>query len=862
MSAIFTWLQSLPVEAYYGGAAAAVVLLGVLVWRLRHRLVFRSRLLAAAADGNAAEFRSRYSARTIRRHSRLIEKTARRHGPQIVRVSGADELWIERVQKRASRRDVRRLLDLSPDTGLFACFLAVLERPSLRRMLFEWLDEQDDLLSMRRIALAGRGEQFSGEQALSLFRDRIDEIREMMGDSEWAPRYFASKIILYDGSDRSKRILWDAFRDGHPLVRSAVAAEFRTDDSDRLYGELNRLYLHDPVFEVRKSARERINAEFADRFRIQREDLSAVEARHVLGLLEPGNSEDENLAIVYLQSDSAELRLPAALFLQRTGALERYLREADLGDSEAMERTFSLLRNAAAVDVSGFLSAAESSNNVGTLALACRVLSEAGDTASIARVLDRVCRLVHDTAALLDVYDAALTMVELRGTEPGFRRLRDEFLVQKTNSVKAPRICSHVPERASHVFLTPLFEALVDERVPSYEELRDALRRIGGQLLVPRLIHTIEQPRSSRTRVPRSRALRLLAELGRPGTSRYILENLWTLAPDEAVEVTQALVEHDGEHVNEDIAALLATDDARVRAYVIRAVPATGKKDLAKQVRGALDDADPDVRIAAIWTLLELGDTRSFNQAASQLRDPVERVRIEAARALGAHGSTKTVQEFSAVLADENEVDSVKCAAIEGLGASPEIDAVEILVDRLEADESRTDEIVAALARKSGAKELSALVERMKDADPPSRERLAAVFRRMGEESEESIRELLQSEIASLRPIVTEILQDVGFIDSMIRRLAHRDGEVRRDAARTLALVGSEAAFRGLVRAAQDPDERVRIEVTKALERLETGSEILDALKEDPDRTVRKYTHWALQRIESKSITAEETDEG
>jgi HEAT repeat protein len=130
----------------------------------------------------------------------------------------------------------------------------------------------------------------------------------------------------------------------------------------------------------------------------------------------------------------------------------------------------------------------------------------------------------------------------------------------------------------------------------------------------------------------------------------------------------------------------------------------------------------------------------------------------------------------------------------------------------------------------------------------------------MGEESEGSIRSLLQSDIASLRPIVTEILERVGFVDSMIRRLAHRDSDTRREAAATLATVGTTPAFRGLVRAAQDPDEGVRIEVTKALERLETGGDILNALREDPDRRVRKYTHWALQRIEAKSLSSEDTD--
>ena len=59
-----------------------------------------------------------------------------------------------------------------------------------------------------------------------------------------------------------------------------------------------------------------------------------------------------------------------------------------------------------------------------------------------------------------------------------------------------------------------------------------------------------------------------------------------------------------------------------------------------------------------------------------------------------------------------------------------------------------------------------------------------------------------------------------------------------------------------MVLAARDPDDEVRVEVVKALERLETeeGKSILTALEADPDRRIRKYTHWALERLKSKAL--------
>ena len=71
-----------------------------------------------------------------------------------------------------------------------------------------------------------------------------------------------------------------------------------------------------------------------------------------------------------------------------------------------------------------------------------------------------------------------------------------------------------------------------------------------------------------------------------------------------------------------------------------------------------------------------------------------------------------------------------------------------------------------------------------------------------------------------------------------------------------MARVGSRSAFRGIVLAARDPDEQVRVQVIKALEKLATaeGKELLEDLQNDPDRKVRTYTAWAMERLEAKSI--------
>jgi HEAT repeat protein len=123
----------------------------------------------------------------------------------------------------------------------------------------------------------------------------------------------------------------------------------------------------------------------------------------------------------------------------------------------------------------------------------------------------------------------------------------------------------------------------------------------------------------------------------------------------------------------------------------------------------------------------------------------------------------------------------------------------------------------------------------------------------MGKAAEPSILEILKDEVASFKPYIVKILEETGYVEETIRRLSHRDVEVRREAALLLSLLDTLAAFRGLVLAAKDPDQEVRVCVVKALEKLKSAQAvtILENLKSDPDTRIRKYTYWALERLDS-----------
>jgi HEAT repeat protein len=238
------------------------------------------------------------------------------------------------------------------------------------------------------------------------------------------------------------------------------------------------------------------------------------------------------------------------------------------------------------------------------------------------------------------------------------------------------------------------------------------------------------------------------------------------------------------------------------------------------------------------------------------LRDPIERVRIATADVIARIGNQTAMEILQFAIADPNETDTVKLSVIAGLGMSSSPEGLKILAGLLEAGGEFQKETAAALIKRNAKKDIIQLVEIFKDASGDLRGKLVPVFKCQGKDAEEAILELLAEDVATIKPYLARMLEETGYMEETIRSLSHRDVRVRREGARKLSLMGSLPAFRGLVMAAKDPDQEVRVSVVRALEKLKTaeGREILESLKDDPDNRIRKYTHWALERLDSLAM--------
>jgi HEAT repeat protein len=235
------------------------------------------------------------------------------------------------------------------------------------------------------------------------------------------------------------------------------------------------------------------------------------------------------------------------------------------------------------------------------------------------------------------------------------------------------------------------------------------------------------------------------------------------------------------------------------------------------------------------------------------LRDPVERVRVATAEVIAKHGNAAAMEILKKTTTDENETDTVKISVIAGLGQSTSAEGIPILVNVLDSSDEFREYAAKALANRTSKRDITKLIEIFKDAEPQLREKLIPVFKAQGKEAEPHILEVLKDEVKSLKPYLVKILEETGYVDRVKRRLSDRNAEVRREAAQTLSLLDTLPAFRGLVLAAKDPDQEVRVAVVKALEKLKNSKsqEMLEQLKADPDNRIRKYTFWALERLQS-----------
>jgi HEAT repeat protein len=833
---------------------AAVVGAGIVCFLVLF-FIFRARFTTVVREaiGGRRDTLEGVKAKKIVRKSRLINRllkdTEKKKASEILSKTGIAQIWVSMLKRTFNKNGFKNVLDYYIQDGFFTCFKYAMEKNWCRKQLISWMEENRTRLPLLSIAHSANGEDFDGKRAYEFLSENIEEIKDMLGDPNWRGRFFAMKVLFNTDDEAVKKSLIDLFKDPQPVLRKTMIEEFASP-SDQTKEILFDIVLKDPRDEVRVSAQKKFRALFVNLPEINLEKLKPEETLHLIHALRKGNRDDEAIATELVLGDNLEIRFHAARYLEKSGAIKRYCSNLDMGDKKDFSRKMKIMGCSASVGVTQFLKECISIASRESLYIAASILEESGDEALITDLLKKIL----DTD-FQDVYRIAIAAAVKRGTKEAKKLLGEEIHKRISDREVLVDLMEKVAPLSDGAFIGPLLEVL-DKRADLTEQTRKALLKKSNDMLVERLVKIITDRSASSSQSMKIQSLLLLAALKKEYCLSLIFEHLPIFPVEFVNELSPVLKQYPKGLLKQKISYYLNQIDGEVRSHIIALIPKTGIKEFLPDIRNALNDADPMVRIAATYALVEMEDIRSFVRASSLLRDPVDEVRDQVAFALGRTGRRALTKTISKIYYDENEIASVKRSIIKGLGEAKTAMCTEILVDFLEKGENLTDDIIGVLKNHSKKENITVMLGRMKDASEDQKEKLSRVLKKMGLLAKPALVSLLESEFMSLKSYAGEVLDNIGGTDEEIVHLKHRDPVVRREAAKILSLIGTVKAFRGLIMASRDPDREVRVNVVRALEKLETkeGKEILRTLQEDPDNKIRKYTHWAMERLKAKEL--------
>lgn len=210
-----------------------------------------------------------------------------------------------------------------------------------------------------------------------------------------------------------------------------------------------------------------------------------------------------------------------------------------------------------------------------------------------------------------------------------------------------------------------------------------------------------------------------------------------------------------------------------------------------------LHDAEPSVRVMAAWALGEIKDPAAVGPLLEALGEPDPLVLEMVVRAIGEIEDPRAVPPLAPLALEARSSDGLRSAAVWALGeiGSPGARATVREVLAAGSGEAR----LAAVEALSGSREredLAALASRLDDPDPELR---ARVTHALG------------------HPAGTSFARA-----RLIEALTDADPEVRRASAEAWGRARDPAAVAPLIRRLRDPDVRVRIAATWALDEIQS----------------------------------------
>jgi HEAT repeat protein len=342
--------------------------------------------------------------------------------------------------------------------------------------------------------------------------------------------------------------------------------------------------------------------------------------------------------------------------------------------------------------------------------------------------------------------------------------------------------------------------------------------------------------------------------LGRTGDAS-VLPAITAMLEDSATAnaATDAL-QHLGRSDDDALIAALGVPDPTRRATIL---PLVRSKNAAPTVRALLADEDAEVRARACEAIARIGDTASVPQLFTALGDPNARVAHAAVSAILALGSDDT--ERLALAAVRSSRASERRHAIRLLGAFGFASAFEPLRDAIDDADRRIAELaIAGLGTIEDPRVDEVLAKQAQSQDDALRSAvMRAASHRGGAASAKLLAKGVTDSSSWVRYYAAQGLGRLGAIGApqaselLIHKLRDPAPQVRIAAIEALSRLGSPDAWDAVCRAAgsTDPDERRAGLVGVGMQARDGATEILVDAAQSADPATRLVAVSGLARL-------------
>jgi HEAT repeat protein len=362
-------------------------------------------------------------------------------------------------------------------------------------------------------------------------------------------------------------------------------------------------------------------------------------------------------------------------------------------------------------------------------------------------------------------------------------------------------------------------------------------------------------------------------------TLPLVVQTLNEASPAEAAAAIQTFTEL-GAQIVPNLCEALADKDACYWACLAISEIGPEAKAAVPHLTKALEHEDPEVRIAALIALGEIGEASApaLDKITQLLAsDEIDGVRFAAAFALGTIGEVEAaVPALTEALDSESEFLRVAGAwALTRLSdeETPLVDkAVEVIVGGLTSEDPNVRDLaVRAMADESIPRDVArpAYRKALDQIDDPSQlEMIVDAVASIGKDALEpcilSLREKAPKRLYAIKVLIKLGPTAAPAVPELIKALKDEDAEIRREAEFALGAIGAEAASAtaALIEALADDDEEVRHAACYALGKIGPKAKAaLPALEKNlksDDKFLQFASIWAMLQIHvDKSELAE-----